>query len=418
MTLELQHDLSSDSSYLPASPVFVGFHRTAHTKDARISSPYTSSSGKKLLTAFCGALLAITLAGCGSYSSKKTYPTTTQNSSPALWVANSNSVLEFSSTELTTAGVSAAVPTLVLNSSAFAAPQAVVFDTSGNLWVVDGGTMNTGGAGKPALYQFTSANLSALQSPATATPSLTISSSAFTFPQQAVFDSKGNLWVSDSESNAVFEFMASQLKASGAAVTPNITIKCNPAFNGALGIAFDSAGNLWVANNGTTTIFEFNAAALPTATGNVTLTPNITLSDDGKQSIQKPWALAFDSSGNLWASNASTTNTVVQFSKASLAATGSPTPVITLNTAVDSGNSSMDEPKGIAFDNTGELSVVSSAAPFGVGLYTSAQLAASGAVTPNVFIVGAATTLNAPAGAIFGPTITYGSSGTYGGMPY
>ncbi len=196
---------------------------------------------------------------------------------------------------------------------------------------------------------------------------------------------------------------------------PNITIKCNPAFNGALGIAFDPSGDLWVANNGTTTIFEFNASVLPTASGSVTLTPNITLSDDGKQSIQRPWALAFDSSGNLWASNASTTNTVVQFSKASLAASGSPTPTITLNTAQVSGNSSLDEPRGIAFDNAGELSVVSSAAPFGIGLYTSAQLTAGGAITPNVFIVGAATTLNAPAGATFGPSIAYGSTGTYNG---
>lgn len=412
MTLEQQHDIS----YLSASPAHGGFHRTAQSEDARISSPYASPSGRKLLTAFCGALLAITFAGCGGYSSSgKNYLTTSPNTSPALWVANNNSVLEFSSTELTTAGVSAAVPTLVLNSSAFAAPQAVVFDTSGNLWVVDGGTMNTGGAGKPALYQFTSANLSGLQSPATAMANITISSPAFTFPQQAVFDSKGNLWVSDSKSNAVFEFMASQLMASGAGVMPNITIKCNPAFNGALGIAFDPSGDLWVANNGTTTIFEFNASVLPTASGSVTLTPNITLSDDGKQSIQGPWALAFDSSGNLWASNASTTNTVVQFSKASLAASGSPTPTITLNTAEVSGNSSLDEPRGIAFDNTGELSVVSSAAPFGIGLYTSAQLAAGGAITPNVFIVGAATTLNKPAGATFGPSIAYGSTGTYNG---
>lgn len=422
MSLELHYYLSSNHSSDSTSMACAGFHSMGPSGAAAISSPCKINLWKHLLTACCGASLAIALTGCGGYSSSgKTYTTTTTtNSSPALWVANGANVLEFSSTALTTTGSSAAAPTLVLNSSAFAAPQGVLFDASGNLWVVDGGTTNTGGSGKPALYQFTSANLSALQSPATGTPNITISSSAFAFPRQAVFDSKGNLWVSDSKNNAVFEFMASQLMASGTAVTPNITIKSNPAFDGALGIAFDTSGDLWVANSGATTIFEFNATALATASGSVTLVPNIMLSDDGKQSIQGPSALAFDSSGNLWSSNANTPNTVVQFPKSSLSVTGSPAPAVTLSTAMVSGNASLNAPKGIAFDNTGDLSVVSSAAPFGIGIYSSSQLTAGGAVVPNVFIVGAATTLNAPAGVFFGPTIVYGSSGTYGngGMTY
>lgn len=423
MTLDLQHHRSSDDFFLPTSTACARLHRAGPSEEAAISSPCKINLWKHLLTAFCGAWLAIALTGCGGYSSSgKTYttPTPTQNSSPALWVANGTNVLEFSSTELTTPGSAAAVPTLVLNSSVFAAPQGVVFDASGNLWVIDGGTAITGGKAKPALYQFTSANLTALQSPATATPNVTISSTAFAFPQQAVFDSKGNLWVSDNGANEVFEFMPSQLMASGAAVTPNITIKSNPAFNGPLGIAFDAAGDLWIANNGSTTIFELNAAELPATSGTVTLVPSVMLSDDGKQSIQGPWALAFDSSGNLWSSNANAPNTVVQFSKSNLSASGSPAPAITLSSTMVGSNASLNAPNGIAFDNTGDLSVVSSATPFGVGLYSSTQLMSGGAVAPNVFIVGAATTLNAPAGDTFGPTIVYGNTGTYGsgGMMY
>lgn len=418
MTLELQHDISSQDSPLPTPNACAGFQCAGPSRAATITSPCNIHLWKHLLTAFCGAWLAISFMGCSSYSSSgKTYmtPPPMQNSSPALWVANGTNVLEFSSTELSAQGSAAAVPTLVVNSSAFAAPQGVVFGASGNLWVVDGGTASTGGKALPALYQFTSANLSGIQSPATATPNVTINSSAFVFPQQAVFDSKGNLWVSDNGANAVFEFTSSQLTASGAAVTPNITIKSNPAFTGALGITFDSTGDLWVANNGTTTIFEFNSAALPTASGSVTLAPNIVLSDDGKQSIQGPWALAFDSSGNLWSSNANAPNTVVQFAKVSLAASGSPVPAIVLSSVAVGGNASLNAPNGIAFDNAGNLSVVSSATPFGIGRYSSSQLTAGGAVAPNVFIVGAATTLNAPAGNTFGPMIVYGSAGTYTG---
>src|SRR5487761_1082301 len=360
MTLEQQHKSHSNYVFQPAQAA------CAHTQIKTALWPYRMSRGSPLLAALCcGMLSAIALTGCSSYSSNgKTYTTTpTTTTSQALWVANGKNVVEFTSTSLTTMGSAAAVPALVVNSSAFAAPQGVVFDASANLWVIDGGTVSTGGTAKPALYQFTSAQLAGIQAGASVSPNLTINSKAFTFPQQAVFDSKGDLWVSDNGSNAVFEFMPSQLTASGTAVTPNITIQSKPAFNGALGIAFDSSGDLWIANNGTTTIFEFNAAALPMTGGSVTLAPNIMLSDDGHGSIQAPWALAFDTAGNLWSSNANAPNTVVQFSKASLAATGNPTPAVTLSTTMVSGNASLSSPNGIAFDNTGDLSVVSSAAP-------------------------------------------------------
>ena len=425
MTLEQQHDIS----YLSAFHIYGGFHRTAQSEDARIFSPCRRSSTKHLLAAFCGALLAIALTGCGVYSSSgKTYmpPPTTPNSSPALWVANRNNVLEFSSTALTTSGSSAAAPALVLNSSAFAQPKGVVFDTSGDLWVIDSGDYLAG----PALLQFSSANLSTLQSQATATPDVTIRSSAFIFPQQAAFDSKGDLWVSDGGANAIFEFMPSQLMASGAAVTPSLTIESKPAFNRPLGMAFDSAGNLWVANNEGNTIFKFNAAALSVPStlsfsGPLTINPSVMLSDDGKQSLVGPWALAFDNSGNLWASNAmyrvpntslgEAVDTVVQFSKASLAASGSPTPAVTLSSAMVGGNASLSNPRGIAFDNTGILSVASSDNFSGVALYGSSQLTAGGAVAPQELLVGAATDLSLPAGVTLGPTIVYGHAGTYSG---
>jgi sugar lactone lactonase YvrE len=388
----------------------------------RSTKPHIGKHRSKLF--WCAIFLPIALpllSGCSSYSSKGTmYTPPTQSTSQALWVANGTHVLEFASTSLTAMGSAAAAPSLTVSSSAFAAPQGVIFDTSADLWVIDGGNMSTGGKAKPALEEFTSSQLSGIQSGSSVMPNMTISSSAFVFPQQAVWDSMGDLWVSDDGANAVFEFKPAQLMASGANVTPNITIKSMPAFNGALGIAFDSSGDLWVANNRTTTIFEFNASALPTASGSMTLTPNIMLSDDGKGSIQGPWALAFDSAGNLWSSNANSPDTVVQFSKASLAASGNPTPAVTLSTAMVSGNASLSSPNGIAFDSSGDLSVVSSLTPFGVGLYSTSQLMAGGAVAPNVFLVGAATTLSAPAGDNFGPTITYGNSGggTYGGGMY
>lgn len=403
---------------------------------AAISTPSKFHFCQHMQIAFCGAWLAIALTGCGSsYSSNKTSPPGA--SAPALWVANGANVLEFNLTVNSQLSPPVYSPTLVLNSSAFGNVQGVVFDASGNLWVVDGGNLNThgGNISGPALYQFTSANLATLQSPATGTPNITIASSAFRFPQQAAFDSKGDLWVSDSGANAIVEFLPAQLMASGSAVTPSLTLQSNPAFNSGygrstastLGIAFDAAGDLWVANNGNSKLYEFNAASLAAASGSVTLPPAVVLSDDGKQSIAWPWGLAFDSTGNLWVSNAgyfglldnliAPVNTVVEFPKASLTAIGSPTPAVILTSTTVNGNPSLNFPEGMTFDSSGGVAVANSASPFGVSLYGSTQLMTGGAIAPFT-LIGSATAFKSPAGVTFGPLITYGSAGTYGGTMY
>jgi hypothetical protein len=190
-------------------------------------------------------------------------------------------------------------------------------------------------------------------------------------------------------------------------------------FNGPLGIAFDSMGDLWVANNGAvtvngttspvgTTIVEFMAATLPVppATGMLTpmLTPAITLSDDGTNSIQGPWELAFDASGNLWSSNSGTPFTLVEFAKASLAMTGAPMPAVTIGSMMVGGNATLSATNGLCIDDSGNVAATSSAAPFGVAYYTKNQLM-TGAPTPDTFFVGTATTLNAVAGCNFGPNV-------------
>ncbi len=233
-------------------------------------------------------------------------------------------------------------------------------------------------------------------------PATTIASASFTFPQQAVFDRMGNLWVSDFGAKAVYEFTPSQLASGGTNVAPNATITANPAFAGPLGIAFDPRGDLFIANNAGTTIDEFNAGSLP-ASGSVALAPNAVPSDDGAGSIQAPWGLAFDMNGNLWSSNANPPQTIVEFAAATTTATGKPTPAITISPTTGNGFATLAAPNGIAFDPAGDLAAISSATPFGVAFYGKAQLGASGATIPSVFLVGAYTTLNAPAGDTFGP---------------
>jgi sugar lactone lactonase YvrE len=325
----------------------------------------------------------------------------------ALWVANATNVVEFLPSQLQS-GSSDPAPHLVLNSAAFGAPQGVTFDASGNLWVVDGGTVSTGGSAVPAIYEFTVSQLAHLSTTNNPTPAVTIQSTSFVFPQQAAFDGQGNLWVTDNGSNAVYLFARSLLSANATSATPTETISSNPAFNGPIGIAFDGSGNLYIANNGGNSIYGFKAYSnLLNANGTVTLTPSVTLTNDGSGSIQAPWGLAFDGRNNLWSSNANSPNTVVEFARTQLAANGDPTPNITLSSVAVSSNQTLVAPNGIAFDNYGDLVADSSAAPFGIAGFSQSQLTTgiTSGPTPDVFLVGSSTTLSAPAGVAFGPVI-------------
>jgi hypothetical protein len=360
------------------------------------------------LMALCAAAL---LAAC-----KKDNNTTITK---GLWVANGSTVLEYIPSQLT-AGVVNAAPKLMITGGAVGMPQGVTFDSSGNLWVMDpGATVN--GAATPALLKFSATQLAALATTDSPEPVAIITSTSLAFPQQSVFDSKGNQWVTDHNNNTVLVFTAAQLMATGTSATVPAVVLSSAAFNGPLGIAFDSAGNLWIANNGGvpvagsttgalsvvgTSIVEFAAAHVPVVgSGMLTpdLTPDLALSDDGNNSIQGPWELAFDASGNLWSSNSGGTFSLVEFAKASLAATGSPTPAVTIASMTDMGNATLSGTNGLCFDNLGDIAATSAATPFSIPFYKAPLK--SGALTPSTFIIGGATTLNAPAGCNFGTLV-------------
>jgi sugar lactone lactonase YvrE len=361
---------------------------------------------KRNVNAALSLTLVAVLAGCGGGGGTTPIirPTTMPLASTALWVANGANVLEFLPSQLI-AGVSDPAPHIALNSaSGLGAPQGVQFDANGNLWVLDGGNGSTVG---PALDEFTAAQLAAHATNPNPAPAKTITYPGITFPQQGVFDKSGNFWVADNGANEVVEFTASQL-AAGGNVTPNLNLTSTVPFNGPLGIAFSPiTGNLWVANNAGTSIEGFAAASVAGLTGAQTIAPHDVLNDDGAGSIQAPWALVFDAAGNLWSSNANAPFTVVEFAATALGGgTGAtPVPNVTISPVSDGGNTTLNAPNGLAFDKLGNLAAISSAAPFGVPIYGPKQLTASGTIVPNVFLVGTATTLNAPAGNVFGPVV-------------
>jgi sugar lactone lactonase YvrE len=305
----------------------------------------------------------------------------------ALWVGSAvgglgsykSTLLAYSATQL--AASTSAAPAIALAENAV--PAAAAFDAGGTLWAAmnhDDQVVNVGtviGFGAWQLQQATS-----LPYPVTPMVTLTVTSGSREFLQGIAVDAGGSVWVTNYTASAIAEFTPSQFSnpespTPAAAVTLSAT---SGSLSGPAGLAFDANGNLWVANAISNTVVQFTASQLA-ASGSPT--PAATLGATSG-SLDRPFALAFDARGNLWVANANA-STVVEFTATQLAASGSPTPAVTLSAA----NGSLSSPSGLAFDASGDLWVANDISGTVVE-FGASQLAASGAPAPIVTLSGSA----------------------------
>ncbi len=153
------------------------------------------------------------------------------------------------------------------------------------------------------------------------------SQSGLNLPIRVVFDSSGNMWVSEEGNNRLLEFkppFSTDMPASLVIGQPNFT-SGTPALTqsgffslnmgGGLGFGFDSSDNLWVADFGNNRVLEFKT---PFSTGMaaslVIGQKNFTAGNAGgsKDGLLEPSAVAFDHSDNLWVLDQSN-NRVLEF---------------------------------------------------------------------------------------------------------
>ena len=183
-------------------------------------------------------------------------------------------------------------------------------------------------------------------------------------PEFVAFDHSGNLWVSDYNNSLVAEYSppfttgehaslevgSESFSTSGCSGTGAEDI-CNPH-----GIAFDPSGNLWVADSGNSSVVEFSA---PFTTGEKS---SIVIGEysDGQPNatnLDEPYGIAFDSAGNLWVAD-SNDNRIVEY-MAPLASGEAASLVIgqaSLTSAGDNNaQANMSSPEDIAFDKSGNL---------------------------------------------------------------
>jgi len=196
-------------------------------------------------------------------------------------------------------------------------PWCVAFDGSSNLWVSDGANYRILQY-KPPFANGMNASLvigqpnftSNLPSGPPYSYGLPTSNSGLDGPNQIAFDASGDLWVADLENNRVLEFeppFANGMAASlvigqtdfvsyGGATTAS-------AFEGPFGVAFDSAGNLWVADEGNSRVLQFNPPFSTGMSASLVLgQANFTAGSYGlaQNEMRAPFEIGFDSSGNLY----------------------------------------------------------------------------------------------------------------------
>ncbi len=205
-------------------------------------------------------------------------------------------------------------------------PISVAVDHNGDLWVTDNWNsrvleyvppFRNGMPATLALGQISTGNTG--DNPCNRGSAAPTASTLCT-PAGASFDLKGNLWVSDCVNNRVLEYtppfstgMAASLELGQPATTAFIS---NSPDNGGVSAsslsctgtpAFDSSGNLWVADEGNNRVLEFvppfsNGMAASTVIGQTDFTHeerNQGGSIPDANTLSIPMGLDFDSSGKL-----------------------------------------------------------------------------------------------------------------------
>jgi sugar lactone lactonase YvrE len=200
------------------------------------------------------------------------------------------------------------------------------------------------------------------------------------------FDTAGNLWIASEDDSLLLALAPDALDGSGVKAARTVITPTRGSLRGPIALAFDRQYRLWVANSASATLVRFNAAQLDAGGAQA---PAVVLSVPGT-----PLAMAFDAAGSLWVAD-NQFHLIYKYTAAQLAASGSPPPALILT-----GGGSLLNPTGLAFDAAGNLWVVNNGNTSLVA-FSPAQLAGSGPLAPHIVISSDSGSLSIPVGLAF-----------------
>src|SRR5579863_8712756 len=255
---------------------------------------------------------------------------------------------------------------VTFSGSFFSGPTAIATDKAGNVWVANGG-----GTGTSSVTKILPGAPADCSSGCTSFSGAGISS-----PAGITVDNSGNVWVANAEQHS-----SSVTKIpSGAATCSACQNFLNPTsgtvyFSSPVGITADASGNIWVANIGNASVTKIASAAAPDCSSGCT-----SFSGTGTGvGIVAPIGVAADSAGNVWV-----TNTTVAYNPFN---SSSVTEIPTGTTSCSSASAcptftgaGINGPTGIAADASGNIWVANANGNSVTEIPVNATSCASGCV--------------------------------------
>ena len=363
------------SQTLTASQTLTGLNLGAYTITAKTLRP-TNATVDTLIP---GVGSSATVTANTTANATATYAT--RGGTGAMWVANfgapGGTLSRYGAGQLGTSSNAEPGGLLTVGTSNL---QGMVFDAQGNLWVSD--------SPNKKLLRFSPAKLAGTGA---VTPDVVLGDNAgsLNLVYGLAFAPDGSLWVSNVQSfvgtkftSILVKFSPNQIAQSGNPV-PTLVLDVNASsVEGARGIAFDTAGDLWVA--GTSGDVLRYSVAQQNETGVIAQNPVTRVR--GPQTLAS--GLAFDANGNLWVSrdpSGSKPGTISKYTPAQLqAGTPGPTPPVP---SVTLSGLNVNTGTQMAFDNGGNLWFTSGfGSTNGVFKLSALQLATNASPTPAVVL--------------------------------
>ena len=228
-----------------------------------------------------------------------------------------------------------------LVSSGLSTPTGIAVDAAGDLYISNYGNNTV------SLLPAASGTLFGQTVTASTLMTLVPAAAGLSQPEGIALDAAGNLYISE-RTGAIAVLPVANGALFGRSVTADaITTIVSSGLNTDFNLAFDAAGNLYIANQGTGSVL-----VLPMASGTLYGVP-VTADTLATvvSGLNTPVGLAFDSAGDLYVSDWGTA-TVSVLPQASGTLYGTNVTANTLATLVSSG---VQGPTGLAFDGTADL---------------------------------------------------------------
>jgi sugar lactone lactonase YvrE len=311
-------------------------------------------------------LMILACASCADYSAPSSVPNPPDTTfAEGLWTMSGSlpAILRLSSSQLQASDSVTPATSITTNSAALGGFNGIAFDAAGTMWVTS--------QQASALLAF---KQSSLENSGVRIASTVIAAAAGSLdaPSALAFDASHNLWVANTNNGTVVRFDAAQLATSGTP-TPAVILS---GLGHPTGLAFDAAGGLWFSQSDAHRLAKFSAAQLDTSGFKL---PAVVLTSDGPD-IGNPVGLAFDAAGNLWIANSGRSNIA-----AILANHLTTTAFVNADIVISSNSLTPLLPLGVAFDDHQNLWVAYAEGE--LSRYDRAMLAASGAPAPAVRVV-------------------------------